>query len=193
MLVNNMFCQMKNMVLACVLALACTYMTAGCAEKKQTDKSAAEQAQTQSLRMSISEVEALINKQNAEDGADFYEDETTLFYQKNNELALDRNKPWNGGSEPLYTFVEKFRADAKYRKERLALEEGFYDPTLISDYAFVISETDSTGFFSAWSHVDTDSASFCTGWMNSEVLEEFAVTRKDSTQNWMLVNYYHAI
>lgn len=162
-------------------------LLAGCGQK---DNKESGDEQYHELR-SISEVEELIRSKGATNSAE-YTDETTLFYQQNNELALDLSQPWNKGTEPLHVFVEKFRSEPRFRKERLALEEGECNPDSISDFAFVISETDSTGFFSAWSHVDTDSAAFCTGWMNSEVLEEFGLIREDSTKHWKLVNYYHA-
>ncbi len=160
----------------------------GCGEQEEKEDNTILSKEVTEVK-SISEVEALV-KSNCLD--DTQPDESTLFYQQNNQLALDLSMPWNKGTEPLSEFVKKFRSDARYRKIRLALQEGVYNPRNISEYAFVISAPDSTGFFSAWSYVSIDSAAFCIGWMDSEVLEEFGIVRADSTQNWKLVNYYHA-
>ncbi len=182
--------RIPRVVRMCGLVMIGMLLFMGCGRNNNKESSDAKHQQHQELR-SISEVEELIRSKDSTNSAE-YMDETTLFYRQNNELALDLSQPWNKGTEPLYVFVEKFRSEPQFRKERLALEEGEYDPDSISDFAFIISETDSTGFFSAWSHVDADSAAFCTGWMNSEVLEEFGMIREDSTRLWRLVNYYHA-
>lgn len=121
-------------------------------------------------------------------------DEAMQFYNANNAMVLDPQSGCNQGKEALSLFVETFLRDRDFRISRINLPNGMaFDPDSVKPYTLRVLVPDSTGFFASWNYVATDTATFLSGWINSEVLEEITLVRMSSDQVWKLVEYYSAI
>lgn len=112
-------------------------------------------------------------------------------YQEVNEFLLDEEAPHNQGVEPLVEFVKRFSEDLAFQKERTHLRANSqYD----MDYGKGVLDVlppDSTNFFASWSEIQNDEASFCNGWLGSEMNKELIFCRsKDGL--WYLVEYFSA-
>lgn len=110
-------------------------------------------------------------------------------YQENNALFLDSEAPLgNQGSESLRAFMEKFATDLAFQESRIRRP----DPTLaipeIKADSFKIQEPDQNGFFASWHEIEADYASFCTGWPQFEMEQEFVFERLDDGP-WYLTDY----
>lgn len=114
------------------------------------------------------------------------------FYNDNNMVFLDKEAPCNKGTEALQAFVEQFSRDSQFQANRTKISEGGMRPDF-SSLSLVIAEPDSTNFFGAWSNIAPNEASFCHGWLGSEMLEEYTFTRKDSASHWVLTDYFSAL
>lgn len=113
-------------------------------------------------------------------------------YNDNNMVFLDQEAPCNKGAETLQAFIEQFSRDRQFQANRTQITEGGMKPDF-NTLSLVISEPDSTNFFGAWSNIAANEASFCHGWLGSEMLEEFTFTRKDSSSHWLLTDYFSAL
>lgn len=112
-------------------------------------------------------------------------------YQEVNEFLFDEEAPHNQGVEPLVEFVKRFSEDLVFQKERTHLRE---HSQYAMDYSVGLLEVlppDSTNFFASWSVIQNDEASFCNGWLGSEMNKELIFCRsKDG--HWYLVEYFSA-
>lgn len=112
-------------------------------------------------------------------------------YNANNMIFADMEAPFNQGTESLYSFVERFGVDEEFQRERTALLDGA--STL--EYGLLtlsISDPDSTNFFAAWHELSPNEASFCKGFLGSEMIEEYIFSRHDSQSPWQLIDYFRA-
>lgn len=114
------------------------------------------------------------------------------YYNDNNMVFLDGEAPCNKGAETLQSFIEQFSTDSQFRANRTQIISGGMTPDF-SNLSLTIAEPDSTNFFGAWSNIAANEASFCHGWLGSEMLEEFTFTRKDSSSQWLLTDYFSAL
>lgn len=112
-------------------------------------------------------------------------------YYDNNMIFLDTEAPCNKGDEALRVFVERFSNDSQFQVERTQIMEGGMNPDF-STISLSIYDPDSTNFFGAWKYISANEASFCHGWLGSEMLEEYTFTRTDSSSRWLLTDYFSA-
>ncbi len=113
-------------------------------------------------------------------------------YNDNNMVFLDQEAPCNKGTETLSSFIERFSSDSQFQIKRTQIAGGGMKPDF-STLSLAISDPDSTNFFGAWSSITANQASFCHGWLGSEMLEEFTFTRRDSLSHWLLTDYFSAL
>ena len=118
-------------------------------------------------------------------------DEAMQFYNENNALASDPDAACNQGKEALSEFVRLFLDDKTFRASRINLPAGVeFEDDVLKPYTLRVLQPDSTGFFASWNYVGQDSASFLSGWLNSEVLEELTLVRLSPEDKWRLVDYF---
>lgn len=113
-------------------------------------------------------------------------------YRLNNEIFMDTLSLCNQGAEPLIVFIERFSNDPQFRESRSLLSGKWLRAiiALKADALIPSNAPDETGLFTSWHNVGTDSAYLTTGWINSEVAEEFYFKRIDA--RWFLVDYYNS-
>jgi len=116
---------------------------------------------------------------------------TFAVYQSNNSLLESTDAPCNQGTEPLTSFLVSFRKDAGVVRSRTLLPSGITPPHVATD-PFRIISPDSTGYFASWIIVEKDTASFCTGYIDSDILEQYTFARKSPDDKWYLIDYYNA-
>lgn len=116
---------------------------------------------------------------------------TYATYKSNNALLASTDAPCNQGTEPLSTFLVSFRRDAGVVRSRALLPSGVTPPHVVED-PFRIISPDSTGYFASWITVEQDTASFCTGYIDSDILEQYTFARKSPDDKWYLIDYYNA-
>ena len=140
-----------------------------------------------SSSLSVDEAEELIAEANNEVPVyDLYKD-----YYTNNMIFEDVEAPFNQGSEPLSQFIDRFREDAAFQRDRTSLGEGSSTPDF-GKLQIAIAPPDSTYFFAAWRELAPNEAAFCKGYLGSEMIEEYLFGRKDSQSPWMLIDYFRA-
>ncbi len=140
-----------------------------------------------SSSLSVDEAEELIAEANNEVPVyDLYKD-----YYTNNMIFEDAEAPFNQGSEPLSQFIDRFREDAAFQRDRTSLGEGSSTPDF-GKLQIAIAPPDSTYFFAAWRELAPNEAAFCKGYLGSEMIEEYLFGRKDSQSPWMLIDYFRA-
>lgn len=158
-----------------------------CSDEKSSTQSDGDTqvATSHSRQLTVEEAEALLQAKKGKGGNCL---ESFKPYQENNALFLDSDAPCNQGSESLRAFVEKFATDSAFQESRIRRP----DPTLaipeIKADSFKIQEPDQNGFFASWHEIEADYASFCTGWLNSEMEQEFVFERLDDGP-WYLTDY----
>lgn len=116
---------------------------------------------------------------------------TFAVYQSNNSLLESIEAPCNQGTEPLTSFLVSFRKDAGVVRSRALLPSGVTLPHVVED-PFRIISPDSTGYFASWIIIERDTASFCTGYIDSDILEQYTFARKSPDDKWYLIDYYNA-
>ena len=116
---------------------------------------------------------------------------TYATYRSNNALLASTDAPCNQGTEPLSTFLVSFRRDAGVVRSRALLPSGVTPPQVVED-PFRIISPDSTGYFASWIIMEQDTASFCTGYIDSDILEQYTFARKSPDDKWYLIDYYNA-
>lgn len=119
------------------------------------------------------------------------EPSTYATYKSNNALLASTDAPCNQGTEPLSTFLVSFRRDAGVVRSRALLPSGVTPPHVAED-PFRIISPDSTGYFASWIIMEQDTASFCTGYIDSDILEQYTFARKSPDDKWYLIDYYNA-
>lgn len=116
---------------------------------------------------------------------------TFAVYLSNNSLLESTDAPCNQGTEPLTSFLASFRKDAGVVHSRALLPSGVTPPHVVED-PFRIISPDSTGYFASWIIIKRDTASFCTGYIDSDILEQYTFARKSPDDKWYLIDYYNA-
>ena len=116
---------------------------------------------------------------------------TFAVYRSNNSLLESVDAPCNQGTESLISFLVSFRKDAGVVRSRALLPSGVTPPRVVED-PFRIISPDSTGYFASWIVVERDTASFCTGYIDSDILEQYTFARKSPDDKWFLIDYYNA-
>ena len=116
---------------------------------------------------------------------------TFAAYLSNNSLLESTDAPCNQGTEPLTSFLASFRKDAGVVRSRALLPSGITPPHVAED-PFRIISPDSTGYFASWIIIERDTASFCTGYIDSDILEQYTFARKSPDDKWYLIDYYNA-
>ena len=116
---------------------------------------------------------------------------TYATYKSNNALLASSDAPCNQGVEPLSTFLVSFRRDAGVVRSRTLLPSGITPPHVAED-PFRIITPDSTGYFASWIIIERDTASFCTGYLDSDILEQYTFARESPDDKWYLIDYYNA-
>lgn len=119
------------------------------------------------------------------------EPSTYATYKSNNALLASTDAPCNQGAEPLSAFLVSFRRDAGVVRSRALLPSGVTPPHVVED-PFRIISPDSTGYFASWIIMEQDTASFCTGYIDSDILEQYTFARKSPDDKWYLIDYYNA-
>ncbi|MDN4753238.1 hypothetical protein QYZ87_01625 [Porphyromonadaceae bacterium W3.11] len=112
-------------------------------------------------------------------------------YRLTNLALVDPTAPHNTTGESLMSFVEQFSSDINFQKSRTQLDS---DTPYTPDYEVGLLEIqlpDSSNFFASWSEIDEDEASFCNGWLGSEMNKEYVFHRKDDGK-WYLIEYFSA-
>lgn len=109
-------------------------------------------------------------------------------YAENNKLFAEEGAPWNGGKEALNLFVKRFEREEPFRRERIELSDPLAEVPEVEVGEFDILLPDSTGFFASWYEVAAERASFCSGWLNSEMEQEYVFERK-ADGLWYLTDY----
>ena len=163
-------------------------MMTGCAEGKQQDSS----SETEALErrpLTVEEAEALMADPMESTSAAIAE--MYAEYAEMNSLLKDTTALWNSYGEPLELFAEHFSRDVHFQKRRTQLVEGSLYAPVYYEGALDILPPDSTFFFAAWSDVEGDRATFCVGWLGSEMDKNYTFTRK-SDGKWYLTEYFFA-
>lgn len=112
-------------------------------------------------------------------------------YRLTNLTLIDPLAPHNTSGESLVSFVEHFSNDINFQKSRTQLEG---DTPYILDYEVGLLEIqlpDASNFFASWSEIEENEASFCNGWLGSEMNKEYVFHRKEDGK-WYLVDYFSA-
>lgn len=133
----------------------------------------------------------LASEQSAQPVEEEEEPCTFAMYLANNSLLESTDAPCNQGAEPLSTFLVSFRRDAGVVRSRALLPSGVTPPRVVED-PFRIISPDSTGYFASWIIMEQDTASFCTGYIDSDILEQYTFARKSPDDKWFLIDYYNA-
>lgn len=133
----------------------------------------------------------LASEQSAQPVEEEEEPCTFATYLANNSLLESTDAPCNQGAEPLSTFLVSFRRDAGVVRSRALLPSGVTPPRVVED-PFRIISPDSTGYFASWIIMEQDTASFCTGYIDSDILEQYTFARKSPDDKWFLIDYYNA-
>lgn len=166
-------------------ALACTACSANSKEEEHTG---AEDSLSLENALAIAESEDAADKMPTR--SELYE-EAMQFYNENNALAANPDAECNQGKEALIDFVRSFLDDKAFRASRINLPAGVkFEGDALKPYTLRVLQPDSTGFFASWNYVGRDSASFLSGWLNSEVLEELTLVRHSPDDKWRLVDYF---
>lgn len=112
-------------------------------------------------------------------------------YVTNRVILESDTAACNRGPEPFKQFVAHFSKDSSFRESRIRLCDGSESVSVDTDENDLIQHNpDDEGFFSAWSIVRADSVVFTSGWLNSEVAEEYTFARGDNGL-WFLVEYFN--
>lgn len=112
-------------------------------------------------------------------------------YESNNARLEDREAPFNQGVEPLTDFLLSYREDPSLVRRRMQLPPGISAPTFVGD-PFAIIPPDSTGYFASWLTLEEDTVSFCSGYLDSDILEQYTFARPSPEGKWYLIDYYNA-
>ena len=136
--------------------------------------------------ISVAEAKQIIDSQmNVSDQSKEFE-----AFAHNKELLVSESAPCNLDGEPFNDFIHHFITDPKFRVSRLELIDNTIDiPSDIDQSTFEQKEPDEEDFFSAWRVLEKDTVIFSSGWMNSEVAEEYTFVRKDD-RKWYLRDYF---
>lgn len=113
-------------------------------------------------------------------------------YDTNNLIYSDPEAPCNSGTEPLYSFVEKFMEDRSFQSKRVALPNDLPYGVTYGTLPLSIYTPDSTNFFASWAYIDTNTATFRLGYLGSEIVEQYTFSREDNKHPWLLVDYFSA-
>lgn len=133
----------------------------------------------------------LATEQSVPEATEVEEPCTFAVYRANNSLLESIDAPCNQGTEPLTSFLVSFRKDAGVVHSRALLPSGVTPPHVAED-SFRIISPDSTGYFASWIIIERDTASFCTGYIDSDILEQYTFARKSPDDKWYLIDYYNA-
>lgn len=112
-------------------------------------------------------------------------------YEANNSRLDDREEPFNQGVEPLCDFLLSYREDPSLVRRRIQLPPGISAPSYVGD-PFAIIPPDSTGYFASWITLEQDTVSFCSGYLDSDILEQYTFGRLSPDERWHLIDYYNA-
>lgn len=112
-------------------------------------------------------------------------------YEANNSRLDDREAPFNQGVEPLTDFLLSYREDPSLVRRRMQLPAGITLPSSVGD-PFAIIPPDSTGYFASWITLEQDTVSFCSGYLDSDILEQYTFARPSPEGKWFLIDYYNA-
>lgn len=157
----------------------------GCSEGKGQEEQ--QQASEEEMPLTVEEAEALLRTEVRSicmEVAEMYEG-----YDEMNRILGDTAALCNTYEEPLQLFVMEFSHDVQFQKRRTKLVEGSpYAPVYYEGMLDIIPP-DSTLFFAAWSEVERDHASFCVGWLGSEMDKNYTFTRKGDGK-WYLTEYF---
>lgn len=144
-------------------------------------------ADTLSPALSVDQAEELVADADGEVPVyDLYKE-----YDTNNMIYGDREAPFNQGAEGLKQFIDRFEGDAAFQRSRTSLGDGASEP-VFGQLQLTIAPPDSSYFFAAWRELMPNEASFCKGFLGSEMIEEYVFQRKDSQSHWMLTDYFRA-
>ncbi|OFR38946.1 hypothetical protein [Porphyromonas sp. HMSC065F10] len=133
----------------------------------------------------------LATEQSVPEATEVEEPCTFAVYRANNSLLESIDAPCNQGAEPLTSFLASFRKDSGVVRARALLPSGITPPHVVED-PFRIISPDSTGYFASWITIKRDTASFCTGYIDSDILEQYTFARKSPDDKWYLIDYYNA-
>lgn len=112
-------------------------------------------------------------------------------FEDNNARLEDREAPFNQGTEPLADFLLSYTKDPSLVKRRMQLPMGVLPPSAVGD-PFTIIPPDSTGYFASWLTLEEDTVSFCSGYLDSDILEQYTFARQSPEAKWYLIDYYNA-
>lgn len=184
---SNLFARFQSILLIFLMLLA-----SGCGSRNQKNGESQEQTNVEEgavEELTVEEANELVGGDNS--AFPTIEEMFEPFQEVNNQL-LDPDAPHNIGGEPLNEFARKFSSDVSFQKVRTHLREG-------SPYNFEykvglldISFPDSTNYFASWSLIENDQASFCEGWLGSEMNKEYIFCR-NSDGKWYLTEYFSAL
>lgn len=158
-------------------------------EESETEITRPERAQESTLpRISLDEANAIAAEERGDNPLyDMFET-----FRTNNMIFLDKSSPCNQGAESLQDFALQFASNPTFQKSRTQLtHEDGYSPAFGS-ISLTMLEPDSVNFFAAWNHVEANLAAFCTGWLGSEMSEEYVFSRSSEGEKWYLVEYFSA-
>lgn len=137
--------------------------------------------------ISLAQAEALIDSESSATVAD----DSFKHFMRNQELFVSDTSACNKGPEAFRDFVTRFTAEEGFRDSRIDLyDDSYHLPEDTEQIAFVQHKPDEEGFFSAWRVMEGDSVVFSSGWLNSEVAEEYTFVRKEKGL-WFLVDYFN--
>lgn len=175
---------MKGYSVGVALLLCLLLGSVGCSEGKGYEE---EQANEEETPLTVEEAAALVRQEVRSicvEVAEMYEG-----YDLMNQILGDTAALCNTYEEPLQLFVMEFSHDAQFQKRRTQLVEGSPYAPVYYEGMLEIIPPDSTLFFAAWSEVERDHASFCVGWLGSEMDKNYTFTRKGDGK-WYLTEYF---
>lgn len=167
-------------------ATALVVFSSSCGSKSDGQKED-QHSRAVSDTISIAQAEQIIDSQTS---ATMSQEGFQIFVENQARFSSD-TAACNRGAEAFRDFVGRFTSDPNFRKTRVTLHDASCQlPANTEGNIFEQKKPDEDGFFSAWSVMEQDSVVFCTGWLNSEVAEEYTFIRKSSGL-WYLVDYFN--
>lgn len=169
----------------CIGALALAFLLCSCDSGSRGQEASVDRHLPDTI--SVAEAEAIIDTESSATVSQ----EGFMLFMHNQELFASDTAACNRAPEAFREFVGRFTTEPAFRKSRVELYESSYRlPEGTNEGTFEQRKPDEDGFFSAWRVMEGDSVVFSSGWLNSEVAEEYTFVRKQGGL-WYLVDYFN--
>ncbi len=112
-------------------------------------------------------------------------------FDTNNKVFEDPESPCNIGTESLQAFIKLFDNDSLFQSKRIDLPSDIPYGIVFHNVSLEIIPPDTVNYFASWGDIEDNLATFCRGYLGSELVEQFTFHRDDSRSAWYLVDYFN--